>query len=319
MSGAAFSRPCSSSSVSSSLGSAAGVGALADPAGSASGASSSGRIDFDANMSVADADADALHPTWSAQMRLTSDATSQPNDDDGADGSITKQPSATTRRNERREHEDELAIHAVQAVLAGLLGFTGFALTLLAAADEACGIVNNPEVGYRDGVLTRWPSTISELNSDWASARGRLFFGFMLVTSGLLYLSRMPDELDRLPFERGARKYTGNSATACFSSAAREISKRACDYRSHQARRCQHLRVPARGLWAGLRAGPYPRLPLDHLAVRLLPGSTLEPQERRRSLVLHGRGGRCLLEHPHARAARHRPTRARLRCAVPDK
>jgi hypothetical protein len=93
-------------------------------------------------------------------------------------------------------------LFAGQCVAGGLLGFLGFGLTVLAASKEACGIVNDPDSGYAEGTLTRWPSTVSELNSDWQSARGRLFFGFMLVTAGLLYLSRMPDHLDRLPFER---------------------------------------------------------------------------------------------------------------------
>lgn len=54
---------------------------------------------------------------------------------------------------------------------------------------------------YREGTLTRWPSTISELNSDWSSARGRLFFGFMLSTAALLFASRMPYELDTVKLE----------------------------------------------------------------------------------------------------------------------
>eukprot|EP01043_Picozoa_sp_COSAG02_P076061 COSAG02_NODE_15978_length_1123_cov_1.556641_2_plen_204_part_00 len=90
-----------------------------------------------------------------------------------------------------------MEIFAAQCAVGGVLGFVGFALTLLAAKDEACGIVDHPEHGYDHLTLTRWPSTISELNSDWQSARGRLFFGFMLATAALLYASRMPDELDR--------------------------------------------------------------------------------------------------------------------------
>ena len=107
-------------------------------------------------------------------------------------------------------------LFAGQCVAGALLGFIGFGLTLLAASEEACGIADDPNAGYAEGTLTRWPSTVSELNSDWQSARGRLFFGFMLVTAGLLYVSRMPDHLDRLPFERHLREHERGSSNHVF-------------------------------------------------------------------------------------------------------
>jgi hypothetical protein len=110
-----------------------------------------------------------------------------------------------------------MEIFAAQCAVGGVLGFVGFALTLLAAKDEACGIVDHPEHGYEHLTLTRWPSTISELNSDWQSSRGRLFFGFMLATAALLYVSRMPDELDRLPFERRTHREGGKVYVCCLA------------------------------------------------------------------------------------------------------
>eukprot|EP01047_Picozoa_sp_COSAG01_P003748 COSAG01_NODE_115_length_25561_cov_103.183450_9_plen_948_part_00 len=111
-----------------------------------------------------------------------------------------------------REEQQLLALEAQRArartyalygVVACLLGFVGFALTLIASYAEACQVVDSPESAtYAYGMLTRWPSTVSELNSDWNSARGRLFFAFMLATSAMLFASRMPFELDTLPFER---------------------------------------------------------------------------------------------------------------------
>jgi hypothetical protein len=125
-------------------------------------------------------------------------------------------------------------VYALYCALAVLLGLTGFCLTMVASYDEVCG--DFPNLNYEDGTLTRWPSTISELSSDWSSARGRLFFGFMTVrarahpwrtvshrdefapasnnpatwlglpicaqvSSALLFVSRMPYELDTLPLE----------------------------------------------------------------------------------------------------------------------
>jgi hypothetical protein len=95
-------------------------------------------------------------------------------------------------------------VHELYCLLAVVLGGIGFALTVVAAEDEACGVVSSSTTSYREGMLTRWPSTISELNSDWHSARGRLFFGFMLSTAALLFASRMPYELDNILLEETA-------------------------------------------------------------------------------------------------------------------
>lgn len=90
----------------------------------------------------------------------------------------------------------------IYCMLGSVLGFVGYALTIVASVAELCDIVDNVDAAYNSpGTLTRWPSTISELNSDFTSARGRLFFGFMLATATLLFLSKMPYELDSLPFE----------------------------------------------------------------------------------------------------------------------
>ena len=98
---------------------------------------------------------------------------------------------------------------------AAVLGFAGFWLTLVASYAEVCAVVEDPSATYSSrGTLTHWPSTISELNSDWKSARGRLFFGFMLATSALLFASRMPYELDTLPLEELAFKETGATPDA---------------------------------------------------------------------------------------------------------
>jgi hypothetical protein len=110
-----------------------------------------------------------------------------------------------------------MQIFAAQCFLGGVLGFVGFTLTLVAAADEACAIIHHPEHGYEHLTLTRWPSTISELNSDWQSARGRLFFGFMLATAALLYVSRMPEQLDRLPFERRIHRNGEHVYVCCLA------------------------------------------------------------------------------------------------------
>ena len=95
------------------------------------------------------------------------------------------------------------SVFEMYCFIAVILGVVGFGLTLVAAKDEVCG--NFPDLDYSEGKLTRWPSTISELNSDWQSARGRLFFGFMVAASGLLFVSRTPYELDTLPVEEHNR------------------------------------------------------------------------------------------------------------------
>jgi hypothetical protein len=95
-------------------------------------------------------------------------------------------------------------VHELYCLLAVVLGAIGFGLSVVASSDEACGVVNWPATAYSAGMLTRWPSTISELNSDWDSARGRLFFGFMLSTAGLLFASRMPYELDTVVLEESS-------------------------------------------------------------------------------------------------------------------
>jgi len=104
-------------------------------------------------------------------------------------------------------------VFELYCALAAVLGFVGFLLTLVAARDEACQVMFTGG-SYREGTLTRWPSTISELNSDWASARGRLFFGFMLSTAGLLFASRMPYELDTVNLEEATRDMDGEQAAA---------------------------------------------------------------------------------------------------------
>ena len=105
------------------------------------------------------------------------------------------------------ERRDEL--HTVRHTIAGhthawycclgcLLGFVGFGLTLMSAIADVC---HNPEGTREEGVLPRWPSTVSEINSDFSSGRGRLFFGFMLVSSAFLFAARMPTALDSPLFE----------------------------------------------------------------------------------------------------------------------
>ena len=152
---------------------------------------------------------DGLHDTFSNPSSSAGWAANSWEADCFADGGGAGPPQAPAAAHaEAGGIEQHAAAHppirifAAQCAVGGVLGFIGFSLTLVAAADEACGIVAHPERGYELGTLTRWPSTISELNSDWQSARGRLFFGFMLATAALLYVSRMPDELDRLPFEK---------------------------------------------------------------------------------------------------------------------
>lgn len=88
--------------------------------------------------------------------------------------------------------------HAWYCCLGCMLGFVGFGLTLISAIADVC---DNPEGGQEDGVLPRWPSTVSEINSDFGSGRGRLFFGFMLATSGFLFAAQMPTSLDTPRFE----------------------------------------------------------------------------------------------------------------------
>jgi hypothetical protein len=67
----------------------------------------------------------------------------------------------------RRQAVDNAYI--VYCLLAAFMGFIGFALTLLASYDEVCGVVDSPSIwSYREGTLTRWPATVSELNSDWS-------------------------------------------------------------------------------------------------------------------------------------------------------
>ena len=88
--------------------------------------------------------------------------------------------------------------HAWYCCLGCLLGFVGFGLTLMSAIADVC---HNPEGTREDGVLPRWPSTVSEINSDFSSGRGRLFFGFMLVSSAFLFAAHMPTALDTPLFE----------------------------------------------------------------------------------------------------------------------
>ncbi len=88
--------------------------------------------------------------------------------------------------------------HAWYCCLGSMLGFVGFGLTLISAIADVC---HNPEGNQEDGVLPRWPSTVSEINSDFGSGRGRLFFGFMLATSGFLFAAQMPTSLDTPQFE----------------------------------------------------------------------------------------------------------------------
>jgi hypothetical protein len=92
--------------------------------------------------------------------------------------------------------------HSLFCCLGVVLGGVGFWLTLASAEMDVC---ERPDGEQSDGTLLRWPSTISEINSDFASGRGRMFFAFMLVTSGFLYKSHMPNCLDTPQFENELR------------------------------------------------------------------------------------------------------------------
>lgn len=105
-------------------------------------------------------------------------------------------------------------------VVAASLGFIGFVLTLVASAAEVCGIMEHANAQYSTATLTHWPSTISELNSDWQSSRGRIFFGFMLSTAALLFASKMPYELDTLPMEEKDVGPADAVYVCCFADCA---------------------------------------------------------------------------------------------------
>ena len=111
-------------------------------------------------------------------------------------------------RSER--HQSAGRTHAWYCLLGVLFGVVGFCLTLISATADVCA---NPDGTQKEGVLPRWPSTVSEINSDFNSGRGRLFFGFMLATSGFLYLSHMPNCLDTPNFENDELDVDGDGET----------------------------------------------------------------------------------------------------------
>ena len=49
---------------------------------------------------------------------------------------------------------------------------------------------------HENKVLPVWPSTLSELNSDFTTGRGRIFFGFLLIAP--LLVSRSGPEQQHL-------------------------------------------------------------------------------------------------------------------------
>jgi hypothetical protein len=126
-------------------------------------------------------------------------------------------------------------VYALYCALAVLLGLTGFCLTMVASYDEVCG--DFPNLNYEDGTLTRWPSTISELSSDWSSARGRLFFGFMTVRARA-HPWRTVSHRDELPPPAITQQlgwdcpYARRSPPRCSSSRACRTSSTPCPWRS---------------------------------------------------------------------------------------
>ena len=82
----------------------------------------------------------------------------------------------------------------VYCLMACAFGLVGFSLTLYSANKDLCPENYPNELTSKS--LTRWPSTVSELNSDWSTGRGRLFFSFMLVTSVMLLAAKVPYTLE---------------------------------------------------------------------------------------------------------------------------
>ena len=81
-------------------------------------------------------------------------------------------------------------LHVTYTVIACAAGCGGFALTVVAAYVDLCNADNDQ--------FQRWPSTVSELNSDFRTGRGRIFFGSMLMTSVFLLAAKVPYRVDPL-------------------------------------------------------------------------------------------------------------------------
>ena len=66
-----------------------------------------------------------------------------------------------------------------------LIGIVGIWMAILAATSDLAS-----------GSLVIWPSTLSELCSDFTTGRGRIFFGCLILAAMLVFGSWFPAELD---------------------------------------------------------------------------------------------------------------------------
>ena len=107
-------------------------------------------------------------------------------------GSINLHDLGVNDEDEQWVRERELPM--MYCFIACAFGLIGFGLTLDSANEDLCPVNYPNELTSKS--LTRWPSTVSELNSDWSTGRGRLFFSFMLVTSVMLLAAKVPYTLE---------------------------------------------------------------------------------------------------------------------------
>jgi hypothetical protein len=115
--------------------------------------------------------------------------------------------------------------------LACVLGVGGFGLTMLSSEQALCATEAEVKVTQTSGGggadnpgLVRWPSTVSELGSDFSTGRGRLFLAFMLITGALLLSAQVPYQVDIVPGDARRRRCCCGLANARTLQHARQVT-----------------------------------------------------------------------------------------------